>query len=68
MAFLSPFFVGRIIHAMERFLAMLRLPCRQGRAALHISRNLNGVPGLNRAERRTANPSNLIRIMPAEGA
>src|SRR5262249_22914975 len=42
--------------------------CMQPAAALHISCNLNGVPGASRAERRSANPSNLIRIMPAEGA
>src|SRR5215212_332610 len=38
------------------------------RAALGIERNLYGVPGARRAERRLANPSNLIRVMPAEGA
>src|ERR1043166_933300 len=34
---------------------------------LHSACNLYGVPGV-RAERRSANPSNLIRVMPAEGA
>src|SRR5581483_2883784 len=38
---------------------------------LRSCRNLYGVPGAHgarRAERREANPSNLIRVMPAEGA
>ena len=43
-------------------------PLNPLRPPLNSPRNLYGVPGLRRAERQLANPSNLIRVMPAEGA
>ena len=41
-------------------LARGRTACTGQFAALHIGCNLNGVPDASRAERRSANPSNLI--------